>query len=107
MQVNGSEGRGVAGISPMLTITRLHNSVSAIGAMRRLVHLVLTLHLHNYAPPIYSILQLARDYSTKRTAFHKYIVDHPLHMQTLARMEVKTKSTSNKLYVHTHPQLID
>ena len=35
IQVRGSEGRGVANISPMLTITRLHNSISAVGAMRR------------------------------------------------------------------------
>ena len=33
-------------------------------------------------------MQLSRDYSTKRTAFGKYLADHPLHMQTLARMEV-------------------
>lgn len=31
----GNEGRGVAMISPMLTITRLHNSISAAGSMRR------------------------------------------------------------------------
>lgn len=35
LQVSGSKGRGVANISPMLTITRLHNSISAVGAMRR------------------------------------------------------------------------
>ena len=67
----GEEGRGVAGISPMLTITRLHNSISATSLMRR-------------------IMQLSRDYSTKRVAFGKYLADHPLHMQTLARMEVYT-----------------
>ena len=44
IQVSGSEGRGVANISPMLTITRLHNSVSAVGAMRRCVN------LNNHSP---------------------------------------------------------
>ncbi|KAJ8312676.1 hypothetical protein KUTeg_010049 [Tegillarca granosa] len=31
------EGRGVAGISSMLTISRIHNAMSAVGAMRRFV----------------------------------------------------------------------
>ncbi|XP_054629917.1 acyl-CoA dehydrogenase family member 11-like [Dunckerocampus dactyliophorus] len=66
------EGRGVASIANMLTITRIHNSVSAVAAMRRVV-------------------QLARDYATRRTAFAKLLKDHPLHMQTLARMEVETR----------------
>ncbi|XP_028269275.1 acyl-CoA dehydrogenase family member 11 isoform X2 [Parambassis ranga] len=66
------EGRGVASIANMLTITRIHNSVSAAAAMRR-------------------VLQLARDYATRRTAFGKLLKDHPLHMQTLARMEVETR----------------
>ncbi|XP_061624136.1 acyl-CoA dehydrogenase family member 11-like isoform X1 [Phyllopteryx taeniolatus] len=62
------EGRGVASIANMLTITRIHNSISAAAAMRRVVH-------------------LARDYATRRSAFGKLIKEHPLHMQTLARME--------------------
>ncbi|XP_014676143.1 PREDICTED: acyl-CoA dehydrogenase family member 11-like [Priapulus caudatus] len=68
----GEEGSGVLGIVPMLTITRLHNSVSAVAGMRRMI-------------------SLSRDYSTKRTAFGKLICDHPLHMQTLARLEVETR----------------
>ncbi|XP_029018305.1 acyl-CoA dehydrogenase family member 11-like [Betta splendens] len=66
------EGRGVASIANMLTITRIYNSVSAVAAMRRVV-------------------QLARDYAARRTAFGKLLKDHPLHMQTLARMEVETR----------------
>ncbi|XP_029294688.1 acyl-CoA dehydrogenase family member 11 [Cottoperca gobio] len=66
------EGRGVASIANMLTITRIHNSISAAAAMRRVV-------------------QLARDYATRRTAFGKLLKDHPLHIQTLARMEVETR----------------
>lgn len=34
------------------------------------------------------MVQLARDYATRRTAFGKLLKDHALHMQTLARMEV-------------------
>ncbi|XP_071848390.1 acyl-CoA dehydrogenase family member 11-like isoform X2 [Apostichopus japonicus] len=66
------EGRGVRAITPMLTITRLHNSLSAASAMRK-------------------ILQMARDYSLRRKAFGKAIIDHPLHVQTLHRMEVDTR----------------
>lgn len=68
----GNEGRGIAHITPMLTITRLHNSVISAGFMRR-------------------ILQLSRDYATKRTVFGKYLADQPLHMHTLAKMEIETR----------------
>eukprot|EP00731_Ephydatia_muelleri_P022897 Em0015g480a len=68
----GEQGRGVPGISSMLTITRLHNSIAAVAGMRR-------------------FLQLSRDYSTKRVTFGSFLADHPLHMQTLARMEVETR----------------
>ncbi|XP_051923465.1 acyl-CoA dehydrogenase family member 11-like [Hippocampus zosterae] len=66
------EGRGVAAITNMLTITRIHNSIAAAAAMRRVV-------------------QLARDYATRRKAFGKLLKEHPLHMQTLARMEVESR----------------
>ncbi|XP_034397273.1 acyl-CoA dehydrogenase family member 11-like isoform X1 [Cyclopterus lumpus] len=66
------KGRGVASIANMLTITRIHNSISAAAGMRRVV-------------------QLARDYANRRTAFGRLLKDHPLHMQTLARMEVETR----------------
>ncbi|KAG7263413.1 hypothetical protein CRUP_007419 [Coryphaenoides rupestris] len=62
------EGRGIASIANMLTVTRIHNSVAAAAAMRRVV-------------------QLARDYATRRSAFGRLLKDHPLHVQTLARME--------------------
>ncbi|XP_030635679.1 acyl-CoA dehydrogenase family member 11 [Chanos chanos] len=67
------EGRGVASIANMLTITRIHNTVSAVAAMRRIV-------------------QLSREYATKRFVFGKFLKDHPLHVQTMARMEVQTRA---------------
>lgn len=66
------EGRGVASIAPMLTVTRYHTAAAAVGAMRRIVH-------------------YARDYSFRRKAFGKFIADWPLHVQTLSRMEVETR----------------
>jgi len=34
------------------------------------------------------MVQLARDYSTKRVCFDKIIKDHALHVKNLANMEV-------------------
>ncbi|MEE6510098.1 hypothetical protein FKM82_029140 [Ascaphus truei] len=66
------EGRGVASITSMLTITRIHNTISAAASMRR-------------------VINLAREYATKRFVFGKLIKDHPLHIQTMARMEVQAR----------------
>ncbi|KAM8962201.1 acyl-CoA dehydrogenase family member 11-like [Pelodytes ibericus] len=66
------EGRGVASIANMLTITRIHNTIFAAAGMRR-------------------VINLGREYATKRFVFGKLIKDHPLHIQTLARMEVEAR----------------
>ncbi|XP_065663665.1 acyl-CoA dehydrogenase family member 11 isoform X3 [Hydra vulgaris] len=68
-----SDGRGIASIAPMLTITRLHNSVSSVSIMRRL-------------------LNLANDYSKKRESFGKKLIEHPLHALTLEKMEVEQQA---------------
>ena len=52
----------------MLTITRIHNSLSALGYMRR-------------------ILALAYDYKERRVAFGKTLKDHQLHLEVLGRLE--------------------
>ncbi|KAL9834418.1 acyl-CoA dehydrogenase family member 11-like isoform 1-T2 [Geothlypis trichas] len=67
-----AEGRGVAAISNMLNITRIHNVIGAVAAMRRMI-------------------SLSRDYACKRVAFGKLLKDHPLHVQTIARMEVQVR----------------
>ncbi|NXA11680.1 ACD11 dehydrogenase, partial [Sapayoa aenigma] len=67
-----AEGRGVASISNMLNITRIHNVIGAVSSMRRMV-------------------TLSREYACRRAAFGKLLKDHPLHMQTLARMEVQVR----------------
>ncbi|XP_013923814.1 PREDICTED: putative acyl-CoA dehydrogenase AidB [Thamnophis sirtalis] len=68
-----AEGQGIACIANMLNITRIYNTISVLEKMRRIV-------------------DLARDYATKREAFGKPLKDHPLHMQTLARMEVQSQA---------------
>ncbi|GFR26558.1 acyl-CoA dehydrogenase family member 11 [Trichonephila clavata] len=68
------ESRGIASISHMLNITRLHNAVASVGAMRR-------------------ILQLSRDYSQKRIAFGKTLAEIPLHMRVLSAMEMEIRGS--------------
>lgn len=68
-----ADGRGVASIANMLTLTRLHNAISAAGAMRRIVN-------------------LARDYSIRRSCFGLPIKDHPLHIKNLANMEIELRA---------------
>ncbi|XP_075371865.1 acyl-CoA dehydrogenase family member 11-like isoform X2 [Mycteria americana] len=67
-----AEGRGVAAISNMLNITRIHNVIGAVASMRRMI-------------------SLSREYARRRVAFGKLLKDHPLHVQTIARMEVQTR----------------
>ena len=64
----GKLGAGVKNITTVLNITRIYNSVCAVGHMRR-------------------ALDLAWDYSKKRKAFGAYIVDLPLHKKTLQDQE--------------------
>jgi len=65
----GKDGQGVKLISDMLNVTRVHNSISAVSNMRR-------------------IIALARDYAGKRVTFGKKIQEHALHYRTLAWMEM-------------------
>ncbi|XP_060085995.1 acyl-CoA dehydrogenase family member 11-like [Ylistrum balloti] len=66
------EGRGVASISSMLTLSRIHNALASASSMRRMVN-------------------TARDYSTRRSAFGNVLKSYPLHIQTLARLEVEVR----------------
>lgn len=65
-------GKGVRSIAPMLHITRYHNALGCVGYMRRMVN-------------------LAKDYSKRRFAFGKRIIDHPLHVRLLRSMELDTQ----------------
>jgi alkylation response protein AidB-like acyl-CoA dehydrogenase len=66
----GGEGHGVRKIATVLTITRIYNAMAAVAGMRRAV-------------------ALARDYARRRTAFGKPLSEHPLHVDTLAAMQVE------------------
>jgi alkylation response protein AidB-like acyl-CoA dehydrogenase len=66
----GGPGDGVRKISALLNVTRLYNACCAAAGMRRAV-------------------SLARDYAARRVAFGRPIVEHPLHAETLAALEVE------------------
>jgi putative acyl-CoA dehydrogenase len=61
-------GEGVKKIAGVLNITRIYNSICALGHMRR-------------------CLDLAQDYSRKRVAFGRPLSEHPLHAETLRELE--------------------
>lgn len=64
----GAVGEGVRRIASVLNITRIYNSICATGHFRR-------------------ALDLMQDYSKKRQAFGKALIDHPLHNKTLGGLE--------------------
>jgi acyl-CoA dehydrogenase len=66
----GEPANGTRNITPMLTVTRLWNSVMAAGGLRRAV-------------------ALATDYAHRREAFGRRLVDQPLHQATLAQLRVR------------------
>jgi len=65
----GPVGKGVATISTLFNLTRIHNSVHSVSSMRRSI-------------------AIARDYAFRRASFGKYLSQHPLHYATLADLEV-------------------
>ncbi|HXY31428.1 MAG TPA: acyl-CoA dehydrogenase family protein [Gemmatimonadaceae bacterium] len=69
----GEPGDGVRKIAALLNITRLYNACAAVAGMRRAI-------------------ALARDYARRRNAFGKRLIDHPLHVRTLARLEVECEA---------------
>lgn len=66
----GGEGHGVRKIASLFNITRMYNTCVALSFMRR-------------------NLALARDYARKRSAFGKQLEALPLHVETLAGLEVE------------------
>lgn len=65
----GEPGDGVKNISAMFNITRIYNAICAVSSMRRGI-------------------AIARDYASRRKAFGKSLIEQPLHVATLARMQV-------------------
>lgn len=70
----GERGNGVKNISTMLTLTRIHNAIASVANMRQILH-------------------LAVDYSKKRKAFGSTISEFPLHVKTLADMDIRSRAS--------------
>lgn len=70
----GGEGKGVKTIATLFNITRLYNACCAVGYMRRGI-------------------SLALDYSKKRIAFGKTIINHGVHAETLADLQVRFEAS--------------
>lgn len=66
----GEVGRGVPNIAVLMNVTRIYNAVSSVSTMRRGI-------------------ALARDYARRRQAFNKPLARQPLHLETLASLEVE------------------
>jgi alkylation response protein AidB-like acyl-CoA dehydrogenase len=75
----GEEGRGVRTIATLFNITRIHNACASVAGMRRAI-------------------ALARDYATRRVAFGKPLSEHPLHVETLAEMQVEMEAAFHLVF---------
>lgn len=70
----GEAGKGVKTIANLFNITRLYNACCAVGYMRRGI-------------------ALSTDYSKKRVAFGKAIIDHELHAEMLSDLQVRFEAS--------------
>jgi alkylation response protein AidB-like acyl-CoA dehydrogenase len=69
----GQPGRGVPHITALVNVTRVYNAICAVAGMRRAI-------------------ALARDYAARREAFGRKLAEQPLHIETLAQLEVELQA---------------
>jgi putative acyl-CoA dehydrogenase len=72
-QLVGGAGDGIRKIATLFNITRVYNAVAAVAGMRRAI-------------------ALASDYARRRHAFGKPLIEHPLHVETLADMQLELRA---------------
>jgi putative acyl-CoA dehydrogenase len=72
-QLVGGAGDGVRKIATLFNITRVYNAVAAVAGMRRAI-------------------ALATDYARRRRAFGKPLIEHPLHVETLAELVLEARA---------------
>ena len=70
----GEIGSGVKTIATLFNVTRIYNACTTIGAWKRL-------------------MDLARDYAKKRSAFGNTLDQQPLHLKNLAQLEVQYQAS--------------
>jgi alkylation response protein AidB-like acyl-CoA dehydrogenase len=79
----GGLDHGVRLIAPMLNVTRTWNAVCALATMRRCI-------------------ALATAYARQRQAFGHALIEHPLHVATLADMQVEFEAAFQLVFHVTH-----
>jgi putative acyl-CoA dehydrogenase len=72
-QLVGGAGDGVRKIATLFNVTRVYNAVAGVAGMRRAI-------------------ALAIDYARRRRAFGKLLIEHPLHVETLADMQLELRA---------------
>ncbi|MGZ3332360.1 MAG: acyl-CoA dehydrogenase family protein [Gemmatimonadaceae bacterium] len=72
-QLVGGAGDGIRKIATLFNVTRVYNAVAAVAGMRRAI-------------------ALASDYARRRHAFGKPLIEHPLHVETLAEMQLEFRA---------------
>jgi putative acyl-CoA dehydrogenase len=72
-QLVGGAGDGVRKIATLFNVTRVYNAVAAVAGMRRAI-------------------VLASDYARRRRAFGKLLIEHPLHVETLADLQLELRA---------------
>jgi putative acyl-CoA dehydrogenase len=72
-QLVGGAGDGIRKIATLFNVTRAYNAVAAVAGMRRAI-------------------ALASDYARRRRAFGKPLIEHPLHVETLADMQLELRA---------------
>lgn len=80
----GKPGEGIREVSTILNITRVHNSVSAVSSMRR-------------------ALAVAKAHSrVRKIAGGRVLSTAPLHLRTLAQMELLTRASTHLAFLTVH-----
>jgi putative acyl-CoA dehydrogenase len=69
----GGAGDGIRKIATLFNVTRVYNAVAGVAGMRRAI-------------------ALASDYARRRSAFGKLLIEHPLHVETLAEMQLELRA---------------
>lgn len=72
-QLVAGAGDGIRKIATLFNVTRVYNAVAAVAGMRRAV-------------------ALAADYARRRQAFGKRLIEHALHVETLADMRLELRA---------------
>ena len=75
----GEEGRGVRTIAALFNVTRIYNACASVAGMRRAI-------------------ALALDYARRREVFGRPLAEQPLHVETLAALQVELEAAFHLVF---------